>query len=85
MQDATPGGRHTEALSWAVPSKTTRPSPPSLAASSIRGRAQRSLLSPFSNWNSGTPSSFAQRRISATYCSPIFPNAAEDGVETPRW
>jgi hypothetical protein len=50
------------------------------AAASISGRAIASLFSPLANRITGTPLALAQRWISATYPSPIFPNAAEEGI-----
>jgi hypothetical protein len=76
--------RHTGAFSCAIPINTTRPSPPAAAAASINGAAMASLLCPFSNRITGTCCCLAHRCTSATYASPIFPNAADDGITYPR-
>src|SRR6185369_15898193 len=75
--------RHTRAFSCAIPINTTRPSPPSRSAASSNGRAVCSLFSPLANRRTGIPFFMAHRYTSATYPSPILPNAADDGVENP--
>ena len=66
-----------------MPINTTRPSPPSRSAVLISGRAICSLFSPLANRRTGIAFFFAHRYTSATYASPILPNAADDGIENP--
>ena len=43
-----------------------------------------SLLSPFPKWITGMSLTCAKRCTSRTYASPIFPNAADDGIGNPH-
>lgn len=76
--------RHTGAFSCAIPVSTTCPLPPRAAAAPISGRAISSLFSPLANRRTGIPRASANRWIPAVYTSPIFPNAADDGMPYPR-
>ena len=75
--------RHAGAFSCAMPIRATLPAPPA-AAASIYGRAISSFFSPLAKRRTGMPCAFANRCTSAVYASPIFPNAADDGIGYPR-
>ncbi len=72
--------RQAEAFSWAMPRSATRPSPPACPAASMSGRAIAALFSPLAKRTTGISWASAQRWSSATYASPIRPNAAELGM-----
>jgi len=66
-----------------MPISATAPLP-AAAAAWIYGRATSSFFSPLAKCRTGMPLAFANLCTSATYASPIFPNAADDGIGHPR-
>jgi hypothetical protein len=76
--------RHTGAFSCAIPTSATFPAPPSAAAACRYGRAISSFRSPLANRTTGMSRSRTYRCKLAVYASPIFPNAADDGIANLR-
>ena len=76
--------RHADAFSCAMPIRATLPAP-AAAATSIYGRAISSFFSPLAKRRTGMPCAFANlSHLGRIYASPIFPNAADDGIGYPR-